>query len=283
MVSSNYTIRTMAKDELSIAIDWAASEGWNPGLYDAESFYAADPNGFFIGEINGKPVAVLSAVKYGETFGFMGFYIVKPEYRGKGYGIQIWNVGLEYLKERNIGLDGVLEQQENYKKFGFELAYRNIRYAAVSGNLKSTHQKIVKLSFIPFSELTQFDQQIFPEKRENFLKSWLEQAESNVLGIIQNEALAAYGVIRKCRNGYKIGPLIADTAELAEYLFLALRETVKGSETIFLDIPEINKEALALVEKYHMKMVFETARMYTKTAPCLSLNKLFGVTSFELG
>jgi len=62
----------MAKDELSIAIDWAASEGWNPGLHDAESFYETDPNGFFIGEIKRKPISTLSAVKYGKTFGFMG-------------------------------------------------------------------------------------------------------------------------------------------------------------------------------------------------------------------
>jgi ribosomal protein S18 acetylase RimI-like enzyme len=273
----------MAKDELSIAIDWAASEGWNPGLHDAESFYETDPNGFFIGEINGKPISTLSAVKYGATFGFMGFYIVKPEYRGKGYGIQIWNAGLEYLKKRNIGLDGVLEQQENYKQFGFKLAYRNIRYEGVSGNLTSTNKKIVKLSSISFKTVKLLDQQVFPAKRSNFLKSWIKQPESNALGIMQNEELSGYGVIRKCRNGYKIGPLIANTSELAEFLFLALKNTVKESEIIFLDIPEINKEALSLVEKYNMKIVFETARMYTKTAPCTSLNKLFGVTSFELG
>ena len=29
---------------------------------------------------------------------------------------------------RVIGLDGVVAQQENYRKSGFELAYANIRY-----------------------------------------------------------------------------------------------------------------------------------------------------------
>jgi predicted aminopeptidase len=36
-------------------------------------------------------------VKYGELFGFMGFYIVKPAYHGQGYGMQIWNACLNYF------------------------------------------------------------------------------------------------------------------------------------------------------------------------------------------
>jgi len=32
-----------------------------------------------------------------------------------------------------------------------------------------------------------------------------------------------------------------------------------------------------------MKPMFETARMYTKKPPIINLNKVFGVTTFELG
>ena len=126
MQKSSYTIRVMTRQEVDIVIDWAAAEGWNTGLYDADCFYAADPNGFLIGLLGDKPVATVSVVKYGDSFGFLGFYIVKPEHRGKGYGIQIWNAGLTYLSGRTIGLDGVVSQQSNYKKSGFTLAYRNI-------------------------------------------------------------------------------------------------------------------------------------------------------------
>ena len=40
------TIRPMRRDELELGIDWAAAEGWNPGLHDAGSFFAADAGGF---------------------------------------------------------------------------------------------------------------------------------------------------------------------------------------------------------------------------------------------
>ncbi|MCP4021344.1 MAG: GNAT family N-acetyltransferase, partial [Desulfobacteraceae bacterium] len=128
----DYVIRTMQRNEIDMAIEWAAQEGWNPGLGDANAFYAADPNGFFIGLLKGEPVATLSAVKYGDNFGFIGFYIVKPEFRAKGLGIRIWNTGMDYLNGRNIGLDGVIEQQNNYKQSGFSLAYSNIRFEGIT-------------------------------------------------------------------------------------------------------------------------------------------------------
>ena len=45
-------IRPMRPDEISIAVDWAAAEGWNPGFADAACFATDDPQGFFIGELD---------------------------------------------------------------------------------------------------------------------------------------------------------------------------------------------------------------------------------------
>lgn len=283
MSSQNYKIKTMTRDELNIAVDWAAAEGWNPGLYDADAFHAADPGGFLIGTLDDEPVATLSAVKYGETYGFLGFYIVKPLFRGKGYGIRIWKAGLKYLEGRNIGLDGVLSQQENYKKSGFKPAFRNIRYEGITGGKAPEHDGITDISALAFEDVAAYDRELFPAERSAFLKSWLSLPESNALGILQDGKFAGYGVIRKCRIGYKIGPLMAETPELADTLFTALKAGVAPSETVYLDVPEINPEALALAKSHGMTMVFETARMYTSEVPVLPSERLFGVTSFELG
>src|SRR5215468_12154097 len=121
-------IRAMRPDEISIAVDWATAEGWNPGLADAACFGAADPGGFFIGEVNGIPAATVSCVNYGASFAFLGFYIVRADLRGRGYGLRIWKAAIAHAGPRVIGLDGVVAQQENYKKSGFTLAYANVRY-----------------------------------------------------------------------------------------------------------------------------------------------------------
>lgn len=92
-----YLIRNMTPDEVErIAVEWAAKEGWNPGIYDAPCFYAADPKGFFAGFLGDEPIACISAVAYDPDFAFIGFYIVNPEHRGKGYGLKIWNAAIAY-------------------------------------------------------------------------------------------------------------------------------------------------------------------------------------------
>ncbi len=283
MHDNNYTIRTMGRNEIDIAIDWAGAEGWNPGLHDADCFYAADSSAFLIGLLNSEPIACISAVKYGATFGFVGFYFVKPEFRGKGYGIQIWNSGLEQLRGRNIGLDGVVDQQNNYKKSGFKLAYRNVRYEGVGGGRDPQDPRTIHLRTVPFEELNAYDRKFFPEDRAPFLFSWINQPGSTALGIMENGRLTAYGVLRPCRSGYKIGPLFANHAEVAALLFQSLKSRVKEGSPVYLDIPEVNRSAVSLAEHHNMKFVFETARMYTGENPDLPLDCIFGVTTFELG
>ena len=283
MQNENYKIKTMTRAELDIAIEWAAKEGWNPGIDDASCFYSADSKGFFIGLLDGEPIATISAIKYGQSFGFIGFYIVKPEYRGQGYGFQLWNTALKYLEGRNIGLDGVVAQQDNYKKNHFKLAYRNRRYEGRANNHNFDNSEIVELASLPFEIIRSYDQDFFPEERTEFLKYWINQVNCSALGILKNGKLVGYGVIRQCYSGYKLAPLFADSPEYADNLLAALQSTLKCKELFYIDIPEVNQAAIKLAESYNMNMVFETARMYTRKAPNSSLNRLFGVTSFELG
>ena len=283
MQNKSYTIKTATRKEVDIAVDWAAEEGWNPGLKDADCYYAADPQGFLIGSLGADPIATISAVRYSDTFGFLGFYIVKPEYRGQGYGLQIWNAGIRYLKGCNIGLDGVVAQQDNYKKSGFKFAFRNIRFEGLGGGEPPSHAEIIDLSSLSYENIVAYDRPFFPADRSHFIKAWINQPQSTAMGIRQGGKLAGYGVIRPCRSGHKIGPLFADNPELAESLFLALKSTAKPSEPIYLDIPEVNQTAEALAKRHSMNVMFETARMYTGPEPDMPLSRLFGITSFEIG
>jgi hypothetical protein len=117
----------------------------------------------------------------------------------------------------------------------------------------------------------------------HFFKCWINQSDSHALGIMQRGKLAGYGLIRASRVGYKIGPLFADSPVLAESLFLALKSRVKPPAPVYLDVPEVNQAAVSLAKRHKMKVSFETARMYTGEPPEIPLNKLFGVTSFEIG
>ena len=43
IAESAFAIRRMTKADLQLALGWAAAEGWNPSLHDANCFYAAAP------------------------------------------------------------------------------------------------------------------------------------------------------------------------------------------------------------------------------------------------
>jgi len=283
MISAEMTIRPMTRPELDLAVEWAAQEGWNPGLHDADAFFAADSGGFLIGELDGEPAAVISAVRYGGDFGFVGFYIVRPELRSQGLGLRIWNAAMSQLAGRNLGLDGVVAQQENYRKSGFKLAYRNIRFEGAASSVSADSSVISALDAFPLESIIAYDGPFFPAERRAFLTAWLRQPEAIGLGISNAGRLAGYGMIRPCRTGYKIGPLFADSSEGAEALLNGFTARIPAGSAFFLDVPETNPLALDLAERHGMRRVFETARMYTGEPPDLPLTRLFGVTSFELG
>ena len=275
-----HTIREMTRDELNLAVDWAAREGWNPGLHDADCFYNVDPRGFFVTEIDGKIIGTVSAPIYDDSFAFAGFYIIAPEERGNGYGLELALKAIGYPGERNIGIDGVVAQQENYKKIGFTIAHRNIRYQGVGKADASAG--LVSLSEVPFEQVAALDRQCFPAPRAGFLKQWSTRPGTVALAKMEAGELLGFGVIRPCVDGYKIGPLFANDADTADSIYRGLASHAVDQK-VFLDVPETNPEAVALAARYHMEKAFETARMYNHGEPDIRIDRVFGITSFELG
>ena len=281
MSTDKFIIRPMTLADLELVIQWEATEGWNPGINDAIPFYSADSSGFLIGEIDGTPISSISAVRYGDSFAFMGIYIVQPAWRGKGYGLQTWNAALKLLGDRPTALDAVLQQVNNYSKFGFKPIYHHLRYQGI-GQAGVIPEGIVWLRDITFADVVSYDNLYFPASRPAFLNTWINHSEHKAYGMIQDGKLCGYGVIRPSYTGWKIGPLFANSTEIAECLFVALI-THAENQPVFIDVPNINTLAIALVENRKMLPIFECVRMYTHDIPNIEINHIFGVTTLELG
>jgi len=276
-------IQFMSKDDIRTAIKWAEQEGWNPGLSDAELYATLGSQSFLKSENNGEIVAMISAVRYGTTFAFVGFYIAKPEYRGQGFGLQIWNAAMQQLQGCNIALDGVLEQVANYQKSGFKLAYRNQRYQFYSRLTKQQHDNIVTIPKVPMQLLLDYCQPFFPADRSKFMQHWFEQKHGQTIVYYKDNQIFGVGTIRQCGKGFKIGPLFADDVAIADTILRSLISDIDPKEPIFIDFPEVNRDSVLLKQNYNMELDFETARMYTKEEPDIAVMRTFGNTSFEVG
>lgn len=279
---TRFAVRRMTLPDLEMVRGWADGEGWNPGVADVAIFHATDPTGFFLGELDGVPISSVSLVAYDSHYGFLGLYIVRPEFRGKGYGIATWREAIAYAGNRNVGLDGVVAQQDNYRKSGFRLAYKNLRYAAVGGG--EPVPGIVPVASVSFEALQAYDRRHFPAPRPEFLRRWIAAPGATALAAVGNGSLTGYGVVRPAADGYRIGPLFADNPDTADALYLSLLAAVPG-KPVYIDVPDdsANPDAGNLVRRYGLTSLFPTARMYTQDPPDIAMRNIYGVTTLELG
>jgi RimJ/RimL family protein N-acetyltransferase len=283
MAQRPFIVRAMTQSELQIALGWSPVEGWNPGLYDAPCYQIADPNGLYMGFLDGEPVGCVFTCAYDERYGFLGYYLVLPAFRGRGYGTRIWQAGMGHLSGRTVGIDAGLTHFGLYQRLGFRHANYNIRYQTVGRGAGMQDPRIVGLSEVPLDEVLAYDREVFAAPRAEYLRCWIRQPEATALGILDGGRLAGFGMLRRARLGYKIGPLFADDDELAHPLLEALLNCTPANQAVVLDTPEANMAAGALALAHGMEPVLKNSRMYLGDPPPIPMARWFGVTNFELG
>lgn len=264
---------TLADAEL--ALDWAAGEGWNPGRHDAASFLAPDPGGMLVGLVDGAPAATIACVNYGDAFGFVGLYIVREDLRGQGHGLELWDAGHAHFAGRPSGLEAVEAQIPNYTRSGYVAGGWTQRWEGRGGGPAQAAEPVT----VP--DVLELDGRGFGVERAAFLHGWLGQPEAVALGVWRNGRLAAYGVRRRCREGWKVGPLFATGLDDASTVLDGLVADLEGP--YWIDIPRAHPHATRLATDRQMTPVFRTARMVRGSTPPRDDGVVFGVTSLELG
>lgn len=276
-------IRKAQRDEIHIFLDWAREQGWNPGLHDGECHYAIDPDGWYIAEIGGEVAGTVAVSNYDSDYSHGGFFIIREDMRSRGIGWNLSSTAIRHAGSRNLGIDGVYEMQDKYSsRMGFRFAYRNIRWRGIAKG--KSQPSLCSVEDVPFDTLLAYDSLHFPAGRKKFLEKWIRMPESWSSACYDGGVLRGYGIIRRCYEGFKIGPLFADSPVIAERILddLTSKEEVLG-QPFFFDTPEPNRDAVRMALDREMGEVFGTARMYSREIPPLPISGIYGVTSFEMG
>ncbi|MDJ1014962.1 MAG: GNAT family N-acetyltransferase [Paracoccaceae bacterium] len=263
-------------EELETILGWAAEEGWNPGWDDAAGFFAADPEGFFVAEIGGALAAAISVVNHTKDFAFLGLYICRPEFRGRGIGNALWNHAIEHAGDRTIGLDGVPDQQDNYRKSGFVLTGQTRRFEGEIDGVPDPRARVAAVGDIPglsWREATRTG-----VAKDAFNAVWLAPTKTRRTWVL--EGTSAFLTARACRVGTKIGPMLAETLDDAVALIRHAVSETGGPH--FIDVPEGEEALAAWCEGQGMVVSFGTARMY-RGAPPFEGAGVLAVSTLELG
>jgi len=212
-------------------------------------------------------------------------YIVDTNYRGKGYGLKLFNHALEYLKGRNIGLDAVVEQQANYLKSGFQKHFASHRYKT-NGKFpsKPIDSHVASLRDLQPSVVAAYEKSFSGINRPvDFLSKWVNQERGASFAYIDDQStLSGIGVIRPAVDHLRIGPLYANSHAIAVEILNAL-VSFDPKTPIVIDVPSNNLEANAFFESIGWTNIFECGRMWTAGLPDGKNDKITGLLSLEVG
>ena len=289
MGQDNYEISTATKEELKIITDMAVKEGWTESYDTIDAIYDIDPNGYFVGKIDGKIISSISAVRYPDNYGFIGFYIVLPEYRGKGYGLKIFQHAMKHLSGCIVCLDAVQQEVETYKRGGFVSSEET--YRIIGTAVKSEHNEHVKKydEDQHFNLVCEYDKGCLPSQRNDFLRNWMKVPNAkSVVYIDDNGKFCGYSSIHRTCHGWEISPCYADNKEIAKALIQELINSLDEGAPIGLNIPSNHKDALDLVDEitdtYKLSKKFACVRMYANGRPTdLQTKKFFSLLSLSVG
>ena len=296
-MDKNFTIRIIENNEFSKVTNWARLEGFAPGLDDISIYKNTDNQGIWVGCLNEEPIGSIACVKYNVEYAFIGLFIVRKEFRNKGYGISLWKHALNYLSDVNcIGLEAAPNRLKDYRSWGFLISSKTNRWKLFGYNnlLKKNFYNNSQYEFrvVPGDQISSdavlnYDSQREPSPRPHFLNDWLKNSFGMVYALVDKNGMChGFGRIRPCilednKQGLRIGPLLADTPPLAELL---IRKLVGNFESeIFLDCSSLNPYANYLLSNLGFKEVSSTYRMYKGIQPPIAMNQVYGLACLELG
>lgn len=297
--SGNLAIKKMTLSELSIAITMAAKEGWNPGLYDAQPYYETDKHAFWALWLDNEIIGLISAVCYFNkiaSFAYIGFFIVRESFRKKGYGSILWNHAIKNTAERigsgSIYLYAVPQQELRYKNEGF-ISYDTIHRFSLekSYEFTSTESRIEDKSTV-FGNMVTYDQSIWGASREKLLRGFLKNPDSIAAVCIKRNSkiVTAYGFIRRCLSGFRIGPMAAKNYSSARKVMLFLLSKTPVGSAIIIDTPQSQKNeyvlkllnGLGFTENREMKIISMFRGERNSVSP-VNQAEVIALASLEIG
>ncbi|KXJ10878.1 Uncharacterized protein F36G3.2 [Exaiptasia diaphana] len=212
---------------------------WKPGLEDLECYLSLDDPGVYVAKLDGVPIGSVCFYKYSSTYYSFGIFIVKKEYQGKGYGMKLFNTAMSEVDwSQIVSAYSVPEMVNKYARYGFEFRWMCKGYDV---NISKALEILTAMTFNPdlsvknINEVDQevllrYDTAVFGYQRNNFILKWLHAKGRHAKVVVTDEgAIVGYVAARVLyvnEEGYRVGPLFADSTEVAQVLLKALFEDI---------------------------------------------------------
>ncbi|MHC4494740.1 MAG: GNAT family N-acetyltransferase [Planctomycetota bacterium] len=243
----------MTIDDLEFGLSLTQQAGWNQTEADWRRFIELEPEGCFVGELDGRSVGTTTTCVFRKT-AWIAMVLVEVNARGNGVGTTLLKHSIEHLKSRQvrtIRLDATSLGRPIYEKLGFVPDYELARFEGVAPRGKEV-STIVKAGPGMFADLIEFDKRMTGRERVKMLGRLFEEFPENIRISSAPLVMRMYAV--------QIGPCTA-TPDAGSALLCDAFSRCAG-ETVFVDIPLDNTEAVKVAESSGLTIQRSFTRMF---------------------
>ena len=284
-------------DDLQWVVKLAAQQGFAPREKEAECYFSAGLTPcFYIGELNGKRIGCICRVKHGKEVVYGGYEMVDKSYRGRGYGLKLFDFVEALGDKSDIRMVVVTKLKDYLPKKGYHpewilKVYQFTASCAMEGlascQLPPSVAQILPAIQVDFEKLFAYGEDMLGTSQVSklLLAAWLAHLQKSSWAAFDNKAnIVGYLVMSDTiPEGYFIAPFFADSAPIARSLLkvaVTLANANNPRHNIEMITPvDHNPEGVSILEsEIGAKAIAERTFMSGKELPIPKhLSKVFGV------
>lgn len=278
-------VRRLTAADLDAGMRLKEAAGWNQVRGDWEALLQVEPEGCFAGEVDGRVVATATAVKWDSSLGWIGMVLVDPAHRRQGHATRMMEHCIAYLKPRCscIKLDATDDGAKVYSRMGFQHEYTVERWRRPDGRSGGgPSARVLPLVPADFPSVLEMDRQAFGADRGRLLEWYFRTFGGAVQRSGGSGSLGGFALGRPGSSAFQMGPVVAESPEVAAELMAAFLEGVEGP--VIADFPDPNSAVRDLLRELGFVPSRVLCRMFlgTNRSPG-DPRRIFCLAGFEWG
>lgn len=236
MAVSDFEIGTLRAEEIGDADALVKEAGWNQTEADWRIFL--DFGTVYVIRDKGKVIATAAALPYGGKFAWISMVLISGYYRRQGLGTKLMQRCIADLTAKGLTpvLDATPAGRDVYVNLGFEdlFGYKRLLLndrkfvPALEGNIA-----VEAISDSAWPELCAYDATAFGADRSNILSRLRGRLPEAEFCVWRGGHIAGFLMGRMGRRAAQLGPLVAESCEIACALLAQALETV--SAPVYID------------------------------------------------
>jgi GNAT superfamily N-acetyltransferase len=232
--SAPISLRPMTIQDIPFGLKLSSLAGWNQTEADWAMLLEQSTAGSFLACYNRVEAGTVTTVTYQKQLNWVGMMLVAPEFQRLGIGTALLNAAIQAVKALGgVCLDATPAGKPLYDRLGFQDLYRLGRWLRLPASLgMQPADHCYPLTHESLPAILAYDHPVFGADRMGILCALQRNAPSLALFTEHDHEIKGFCLGRIGQKYVQIGPVIADSLEIARDLLLSALQTCAYQQVI---------------------------------------------------